>query len=61
MISLHNGRIFNLATNYYGSYVLQQALDCKEEVCLMIVSELPRGDPATTLLNKYASHVWIKV
>ncbi|KAJ7437162.1 hypothetical protein FB451DRAFT_1451958 [Mycena latifolia] len=38
------GRIVDLATNYYGYYVLQKALDCKEEVCLLIVSELLLGD-----------------
>ncbi|KAJ7853202.1 hypothetical protein B0H13DRAFT_2359156 [Mycena leptocephala] len=47
MISLHNGRIVDLATNCYGYYVIQKALECKEEEdCLLIVSELLRGDPA---------------
>ncbi|KAJ7866713.1 armadillo-type protein [Mycena leptocephala] len=61
MISLHGGHIVDLAMNCYGCYVLQKALDCREEeVSLLIVSELPRGDPATTLVNKHASHVWSK-
>jgi hypothetical protein len=28
---------------------------------LLIVSELLAGDPAQTLVNKHASHVWSKV
>ncbi|KAJ7904929.1 hypothetical protein B0H13DRAFT_2334488 [Mycena leptocephala] len=48
----------DLATNCCGYRVLRRALDCEEEVCLLIVSELPRGDPATTLVNKHASHMW---
>jgi hypothetical protein len=44
MISLHSGRIVDLATNCYEYHFLQRALDCKEEdVCLLIVSELLRG------------------
>jgi hypothetical protein len=62
MISLYSGRarIVDLATNCHGHHVLQKPFDC-EEVCLLIVSELLWGDPATTLVNKHASHVWIKV
>jgi hypothetical protein len=61
MISLHSGRIVGLVPNCCGYRVLQRALDCEEEVCLLIVSELLRGDPATTLVNKHVSHVWSKV
>jgi hypothetical protein len=62
MISLHSGRIIDLATNCCGFRVLQRALDCEEdEVCLLIVSDLLWGDPATTLVNKHASYVWSKV
>jgi hypothetical protein len=62
MISLHSGRIIDLATNCCGYRVLQRTLDYEEEeVCLLIVSELLRGDPATMLVNKHASHVWSKV
>jgi hypothetical protein len=50
-----------LACNCYGCHVLQKALDCEEEVRLLIVSELLLGDPAQTLVNKHASHVWSKV
>ncbi|KAJ7809881.1 hypothetical protein B0H13DRAFT_2384954 [Mycena leptocephala] len=60
MISPHSGRIVDLATNCYGYYVIQKALECKEEEdCLLIVSEL--GDPAPTLVGKHASHAWSKV
>ncbi|KAJ7240108.1 hypothetical protein C8J57DRAFT_1527839 [Mycena rebaudengoi] len=56
---LHRGRRVNLATNCYGYRVLQRAFDCEEEEAgLLIVSELLRGDPATTLVNKPASHLW---
>jgi pumilio RNA-binding family len=51
----------DLATNCYGCHVLQKALDCEEDIRLCIVSELLRGDPASTLVNKHASHVWSKV
>ena len=50
-----------LATNCYGCHVLQKALDCEEDIRLLIVSELLLGDPALTLVNKHASHVWSKV
>jgi hypothetical protein len=40
---------------------LQKALDCEEDIRLLIVSELLMGDPAQTLVNKHASHVWSKV
>ncbi|KAJ7836467.1 hypothetical protein B0H14DRAFT_3460687 [Mycena olivaceomarginata] len=43
------GRIVDLAPNCCGYPVLQKAPDCKEE--------LLRVDPATTLVNKHASHV----
>jgi hypothetical protein len=51
MISLHSGRIVDLATNCHGYYVPQKALDCEEEFCLLLVSELLRGNPGTTLVN----------
>ncbi|KAF8890077.1 armadillo-type protein [Infundibulicybe gibba] len=40
---------------------LQKALDCEEDIRLLIVSELLLGDPAQTLVNKHASHVWSKI
>lgn len=55
------GRVVELATNCYGCHVLQKALDCEEDIRLLIVSELLLGDPAQTLVNKHASHVWSKV
>ena len=37
-------------------------LHCEEEeVWLLIVSELLMADPAQTLVNKHASHMWSKV
>jgi hypothetical protein len=61
LTSLCSGRVVELATNCYGCHVLQKALDCEEDVRLLIVSELLLGDPAQTLVNKHASHVWSKV
>ncbi|KAJ7885469.1 hypothetical protein B0H14DRAFT_3735852 [Mycena olivaceomarginata] len=50
------GRIVDVVMNCNGHHVHQnlKALDCEEEVCLLIVSELFRGDP-TTLVNKHTS------
>ncbi|KAH9964180.1 armadillo-type protein [Russula dissimulans] len=61
IVQCMRGRIVELACNCYGCHVLQKALDCEEEVRLLIVSELLLGDPAQTLVNKHASHVWSKV
>jgi hypothetical protein len=62
MISQHSGRIADIAQNSCRYRVLQKALDCKEEeVCLLTGSELLQVDPATTLVNKHASHVSNKV
>ncbi|KAJ3007157.1 hypothetical protein NUW54_g3653 [Trametes sanguinea] len=55
------GRVVELATNCYGCHVLQKALDCEEDVRILIVTELLLGDPAQTLVNKHASHVWSKI
>ncbi|OBZ78979.1 Meiotic coiled-coil protein 2 [Grifola frondosa] len=60
IVACMRGRVVELATNCYGCHVLQKALDCEEEVRLLIVSELLLGDPAQTLVNKHASHVWSK-
>ncbi|KAJ7791833.1 hypothetical protein B0H14DRAFT_2933994, partial [Mycena olivaceomarginata] len=58
IVACMRGRIVDLAPNCCGYCVLQKALDCKEkEVCLLTGSELLRVDPATTLVNKHASHV----
>ncbi|KAH9926472.1 armadillo-type protein [Fomitopsis serialis] len=61
IVACMRGRVVDLATNCYGCHVLQKALDCEEDVRLLIVSELLLGDPAQTLVNKHASHVWSKV
>ncbi|KAF5365236.1 hypothetical protein D9758_005402 [Tetrapyrgos nigripes] len=61
IISCMRGRVVELATNCYGCHVLQKALDCEEDIRLLIVSELLLGDPAQTLVNKHASHVWSKI
>ncbi|TDL28065.1 ARM repeat-containing protein [Rickenella mellea] len=59
--SCMRGRVVELAMNCYGCHVLQKALDCEEDIRLLIVSELLIGDPAQTLVNKHASHVWSKI
>ncbi|KAG2144704.1 armadillo-type protein [Suillus bovinus] len=61
IVNCMRGRIVDLATNCYGCHVLQKALDCEEDIRLLIVSELLLGDPALTLVNKHASHVWSKI
>ncbi|KAF7288800.1 PUM-HD domain-containing protein [Mycena chlorophos] len=62
IVACMRGRVVDLATNCYGCHVLQKALDCdEEEIRLLIVSELLVGDPAQTLVNKHASHVWSKI
>ncbi|KAG1859848.1 armadillo-type protein [Suillus subluteus] len=60
IVNCMRGRVVDLATNCYGCHVLQKALDCEEDIRLLIVSELLLGDPALTLVNKHASHVWSK-
>ncbi|KAF8602079.1 ARM repeat-containing protein [Ceratobasidium sp. AG-I] len=54
-------RVIELATNCYGTHVVQKALDCAEEIQLSVVSEMLQGDLAATLMNKHASHVWTKI
>ncbi|EIW87416.1 ARM repeat-containing protein [Coniophora puteana RWD-64-598 SS2] len=61
IVACMRGRVVDLATNCYGCHVLQKALDCEEDIRLLIVSELLLGDPALTLVNKHASHVWSKI
>ncbi|CCM01451.1 uncharacterized protein FIBRA_03504 [Fibroporia radiculosa] len=61
IVTCMRGRVVELATNCYGCHVLQKALDCEEDIRLLIVSELLIGDPAQTLINKHASHVWSKI
>ncbi|KIY45800.1 ARM repeat-containing protein [Fistulina hepatica ATCC 64428] len=61
IVSCMRGRVVELAMNCYGCHVLQKALDCEEDIRLLIVAELLHGDPAQTLVNKHASHVWSKI
>ncbi|KAG6335011.1 hypothetical protein ID866_4078 [Astraeus odoratus] len=61
IVACMRGRVVELATNCYGCHVLQKALDCEEDIRLLIVSELLLGKPALTLTNKHASHVWSKI
>ncbi|KAF7971016.1 hypothetical protein HWV62_22201, partial [Athelia sp. TMB] len=61
IVDCMKGRVVELATNCYGCHVLQKALDCEEQLRLAIVTELLTRDPAQTLVNKHASHVWSKI
>ncbi|KAK2461368.1 hypothetical protein APHAL10511_006592 [Amanita phalloides] len=61
LVSCMRGRVVDLATNCHGCHVLQKALDYEEDIRLLIVSELLLGDPAQTLVHKYASYVWSKI
>ncbi|KAG6804884.1 hypothetical protein H0H92_001856, partial [Tricholoma furcatifolium] len=36
------------------------ALDCEEDIRLLIVSELLLGHPAQTFVSKHTSHIWSK-
>ncbi|CAG7853689.1 Meiotic coiled-coil protein 2 [Serendipita indica DSM 11827] len=55
------GHVVELATNCYGTHVVQKALECEEEFRRVIVTELLNNDPAYTLTSKHCSHVWAKV
>ncbi|KAG8981301.1 hypothetical protein FRB94_009367 [Tulasnella sp. JGI-2019a] len=55
------GRVVELATNCYGTHVVQKALECEEDIRLFVLEELLLGDPALTLINKHASHVWSRI
>lgn len=64
-----SGRVVELATNCYGTHVIQKALECEEDikVCLfdrvallflnlfkrVIVEELLENDPSSTLTSKH--------
>ncbi|KAG6914608.1 hypothetical protein DXG01_016354, partial [Tephrocybe rancida] len=61
MVGCMRGHVVELVTDCYGCHVLQKALDCEEDICLLIVSELLLGDPVQMLVNKHASHVWSKI
>ncbi|KAJ7736615.1 hypothetical protein B0H14DRAFT_3516503 [Mycena olivaceomarginata] len=63
IVTCVRGHIVDLATNSYGGpHVLQKVLGCEEEeVYLLILSELLRGDRATTLVNTHASHLGSQV
>jgi pumilio RNA-binding family len=66
-----------MATNCYGTHVVQKALECEEDIKRIIVNELLENDPAFTLTSKHCryasyksetigftfpySHVWAKV
>ncbi|KAG8896418.1 hypothetical protein FRC01_011831, partial [Tulasnella sp. 417] len=40
---------------------VQKALECDEEIKRLVLHELLIGDPAVTLINKHASHVWSRI
>ncbi|KAJ1302852.1 hypothetical protein OPQ81_003154 [Rhizoctonia solani] len=61
MAEVMRGRVIELATNCYGTHVVQKALECTEPIRMMVVSEMLQGDLAATLMNKHASHVWTKI
>ncbi|KAG8872179.1 hypothetical protein FRB97_007904 [Tulasnella sp. 331] len=59
--SAMKGRVVELATNCYGTHVVQKALECEEDIRLLVLEELLFSDPALTLINKHASHVWSRI
>ncbi|KAE9398854.1 ARM repeat-containing protein [Gymnopus androsaceus JB14] len=66
---MHEGRIVDLATNCYGCHVLQKALDCEEDIRLLIVSDhvwskimeltwTPPAPPIFAFVNKSLKGKW---
>lgn len=56
---LYRGRVVELATNCYGTHVVQKALECEEDIKRIIVAELLANDPAYTLTSKHCRHVLV--
>ncbi|KAG8836396.1 hypothetical protein FRC17_003306 [Serendipita sp. 399] len=61
IVECMSGHIVELATNCYGTHVIQKALECEEDIKRIIVNELLDNEPAYTLTSKHCSHVWAKI
>jgi hypothetical protein len=48
-----SGHVVEMATNCYGTHVVQKALECEEDIKRIIVNELLENDPAFTLTSKH--------
>jgi pumilio RNA-binding family len=55
---LIRGHVVDLATNCYGTHVVQKALECEEDIKRIIVGELLDNDPAYTLTSKHCRYVF---
>lgn len=53
-----SGHVVDLATNCYGTHVVQKALECEEDIKRIIVAELLDNDPAYTLTSKHCRYVF---
>jgi pumilio RNA-binding family len=49
-----------MATNCYGTHVVQKALECEEDIKRIIVNELLENDPAFTLTSKHCRYALYK-
>ncbi len=52
-LSVYSGHVVELATNCYGTHVVQKALECEEDIRRVIVTELLNNDPSYTLTSKH--------
>ena len=51
-----SGHVVEMATNCYGTHVVQKALECEEDIKRIIVNELLENDPAFTLTSKHCRY-----
>jgi hypothetical protein len=49
-----------MATNCYGTHVVQKALECEEDIKRIIVNELLENDPAFTLTSKHCRYALLR-
>ncbi|KAF8314071.1 ARM repeat-containing protein [Clavulina sp. PMI_390] len=61
LVAVMEGHVVELATNCYGTHVIQKALDCEQDIKLLVLTELLMSDPYATLMNKHAAHVWSRI
>ncbi|KAG8918543.1 hypothetical protein FRC00_012367, partial [Tulasnella sp. 408] len=54
-------RILDAILSMAFEMMVQKALECDEEIKRLVLHELLIGDPAVTLINKHASHVWSRI
>ena len=55
-----SGHVVEMATNCYGTHVVQKALECEEDIKRIIVNELLDNDPAFTLTSKHCRYMFLQ-